>query len=184
MAGLSGAARTARLSGGFEVTATDPILIGQVQVVDAGDPEHAVEALLMHKQDILNLANSLHPKMVARGGGAGTSKPSGTRRRKTPRHDRAAHPGGHARRHGREPRQRHVRRIATLVESITGGKVFLRIPFQSHGPRAGARERAHSPRRTCSSGTMTARRCGMASSSRTTWRWSTPIAPQRTTRAS
>ena len=128
VAGLSGAARTARLSGGFEATATDPILIGQVQVVDAGDPEHAVEALLAHKQDILNLANSMHPKMVARGGGARDIEAF---RFKAPED-------------GRDMTVLHIlvdtrdamganlvngmcEGIATLVESITGGKVFLRI---------------------------------------------------------
>ena len=70
VAGLSGAARLARLGGGFESAPVTPILIGQVQSVIEGDPEAAMQALLDHKEDILSLANSLHPKMVARGGGA------------------------------------------------------------------------------------------------------------------
>ncbi len=70
VAGLSGAARIARLNGGFTATCTDPILTGQVQVVHVEDAELARQQLLEHRQDILSLANSLQPKMVARGGGA------------------------------------------------------------------------------------------------------------------
>ena len=49
---------------------TEPILIGQVQVVNVDNPEQARTDLLANREEILALANSLHPKMVARGGGA------------------------------------------------------------------------------------------------------------------
>jgi len=128
VAGLSGAARTARLSGGFKASATDPILIGQVQVVDMGDPLAAMDALRTHKDEILGLANSLHPKMLARGGGA--------RDIEIFRH--------HAPEDGREMVVLHLlvdtrdamganlvntmcEGVASLVESLTSGKVFLRI---------------------------------------------------------
>ncbi len=70
VAGLSGAARITRLSGGIEVDTTDPVLIGQVQIADIEDADNAKKTLLANREEILNLANSLHPKMVARGGGA------------------------------------------------------------------------------------------------------------------
>ncbi len=128
VAGLSGAARMARLSGGYKASATDPILIGQVQVVDMGDPLAAMDALRARKAEIVSLANSLHPKMVARGGGA--------RDIELFRH--------HAPVDGREMVVLHLlvdtrdamganlvntmcEGVASLVESITGGKVFLRI---------------------------------------------------------
>ncbi len=128
VAGLSGAARTARLSGGFKASATDPILIGQVQVVDMGDPIAAMDALRARKEEILSLANSLHPKMAARGGGA--------RDIELFRH--------HAPEDGREMVVLHLlvdtrdamganlvntmcEGVASLIESITSGKVFLRI---------------------------------------------------------
>ena len=128
VAGLSGAARTARLSGGFQATTTDPILIGQVQVVDAPDSEAAITALLAHKEEIVDLANRLHPNMVARGGGARDIEAF---RHKAPED-------------GREMVVLHLlvdtrdamganlvngmcEGIAGLVEAITGGKVFLRI---------------------------------------------------------
>jgi hydroxymethylglutaryl-CoA reductase len=128
VAGLSAAARTARLSGGFKATASDPVLIGQVQLVDMGDPLSAMEALAAHRDEIVSLANSLHPKMVARGGGA--------------RDIELFH--HHAPEDGREMVVMHLlvdtrdamganlvntmcEGVASLVESITGGKVFLRI---------------------------------------------------------
>ncbi|MDG1704805.1 MAG: hypothetical protein P8I46_11370, partial [Pseudomonadales bacterium] len=70
VAGLSGAARMARLGGGFSVDPVDPVLIGQVQIVIDSNPEQVKATLLEHREDIVALANSLHPKMVARGGGA------------------------------------------------------------------------------------------------------------------
>ncbi|NBB92677.1 MAG: hydroxymethylglutaryl-CoA reductase, degradative [Gammaproteobacteria bacterium] len=70
VAALSSAAKLARASGGFRVESTEPLLIGQVQIVDVANPARAKAALLQRKYEILNLANSLHPKMIARGGGA------------------------------------------------------------------------------------------------------------------
>ena len=70
VAALSSAAKLARQAGGFEVHSQEPLLIGQVQIVDVPNPARAKAALLQRKHEILNLANSLHPKMIARGGGA------------------------------------------------------------------------------------------------------------------
>jgi hydroxymethylglutaryl-CoA reductase len=70
VAALSAAAKLVRGSGGFTTTSTDPILIGQIQIIDIPDVSHARAAILEHKQEILDLANSFHPRMVARGGGA------------------------------------------------------------------------------------------------------------------
>ena len=70
VAALSSAAKLARAAGGFVAQSTDPILMGQIQVVNVLHPAKAMTALLQRKQEIINLANSLHPNMVARGGGA------------------------------------------------------------------------------------------------------------------
>ena len=134
VAGLSGAARTARLSGGFATEVTDPILIGQVQMVNVADVERARQALLKRKDEVVNLANSLHPKMVARGGGARDVEVF---------HHRAPE-GGAAGAAERDMLVLHLlvdtrdamganivngmcEGVASLVEAITGGKVFLRI---------------------------------------------------------
>ncbi|MCC7258485.1 MAG: hydroxymethylglutaryl-CoA reductase, degradative [Gammaproteobacteria bacterium] len=70
VAALSAAAKVARNCGGFGATASPPILIGQIQVIDVPDMARAMSALTAHRQEILDLANSFHPRMVARGGGA------------------------------------------------------------------------------------------------------------------
>jgi hydroxymethylglutaryl-CoA reductase len=70
IAAVSSAAKIARAKGGFASESTDPILIGQIQVVDVEHTSKAQHAILQNKEGILNLANSHHPKMVARGGGA------------------------------------------------------------------------------------------------------------------
>ena len=70
VAALSSAAKIANMGGGFTATSTDPILTGQIQVINIKNIEQARNNLLSRKEEILNLANSLHPRMVARGGGA------------------------------------------------------------------------------------------------------------------
>ena len=127
VAALSSAAKVVRGAGGFTVESTEPILIGQVQVVDVPHVAKAKTAVLQRKGEILNLANSLHPQMVARGGGA---------------QDLEVHL--HARPEGGDMLVVHLlvdtrdamganlvntmcEGVASLVESITGGRVFLRI---------------------------------------------------------
>jgi len=127
VAALSSAAKVVRGAGGFNVESTEPVLIGQVQVVDVPRPAHAKAILLQRKDELLNLANSLHPQMVARGGGA---------------QDLEVHL--HARAEGGDMLVVHLlvdtrdamganlvntmcEGVATLVESMTGGRVFLRI---------------------------------------------------------
>jgi hydroxymethylglutaryl-CoA reductase len=70
VAALSFAAKTARTSGGFTTSSSEPILIGQIQLVDVPNSSKARLILERRKDEVLNLANSLHPRMVARGGGA------------------------------------------------------------------------------------------------------------------
>jgi len=70
IAGVSGAAKLVRDSDGFKATSMDPVLIGQVQIVGVEDPDKAVQALFAEQAELITLANSFHPKLVARGGGA------------------------------------------------------------------------------------------------------------------
>ncbi|HET7267616.1 MAG TPA: hydroxymethylglutaryl-CoA reductase, degradative [Oleiagrimonas sp.] len=128
VAALSSAAKLARKGGGFRTRSTKPILIGQVQVVDVAHASKAQAALLRRKDELINLANSLHPNMVARGGGVEDvevmvhSAPDGKR-------DMVVV-------HllvntcdamGANLVNTMCEGVAPLVETITGGKVFLRI---------------------------------------------------------
>ena len=128
VAGLSGAARMARLGGGYKVETTEPILIGQVQAVNIDDPEQAKADLLAHKEDILALANSLHPKMVARGGGALDIEVYSYQAPEDGRTMVVLHLLVDTRdAMGANLVNTMCEGIASLVETITGGKVFLRI---------------------------------------------------------
>ncbi len=128
VAAVSSAAKTVLQAGGFQSQSSDPILIGQIQVVDVENPARAKSAILENKEEILNLANSLHPNMVARGGGATDIEV-------------AVHPGATERGDmvvvhvlvdtrdamGANLVNSMCEGVAPLIEKITNGEVFLRI---------------------------------------------------------
>lgn len=70
VAGASFAARLVRDGGGFKTSSDDPLMIGQVQVLDVTDPWAARFELLAEKERILALANEQDPVIVKLGGGA------------------------------------------------------------------------------------------------------------------
>jgi hydroxymethylglutaryl-CoA reductase len=128
VAALSFAAKTARVTGGFIASSDEPILIGQIQLVDVPHSTKARQLLEQRKDEVLNLANSLHPRMVARGGGAVDLEV-------------IIHPAGndtvemmvvHLLVDTRDAMGANLvntmcEGVASFIESITGGKVFLRI---------------------------------------------------------
>ena len=145
VAGLSGAARLARLGGGFVAEEVTPILIGQVQVVLDGDPEAAKAVLLENKEKILALANSLHPKMVARGGGALDIEVFDYKAE----HDGRLMVVMHLLVDTRDAMGANLvntmcEGVASLAETLTGGKVFLRI-LSNLTDRAVARAKVRIP---------------------------------------
>lgn len=70
VAAVSGAARLARVTGGFTVEADDPLLIGQILLTGVTDSDAVVRQLEGHRSELLALANRLQPNLGARGGGA------------------------------------------------------------------------------------------------------------------
>jgi hydroxymethylglutaryl-CoA reductase len=128
VAALGSACKLIRKNGGFTAEATDPILIGQIQIVNLPDMEKAKQALRDRRQEIINLANSFHPNMVARGGGArdielnvhplpSSAKPMLVVHLLVDTRDAM----------GANLVNGMCEGIAPLIESITGGEVFLRI---------------------------------------------------------
>ncbi len=127
VAAVSSAAKVVRGAGGFVCSADESLLSGQVQIIEVSHPARAKAALLERRKEIVDLANSLHPKMVARGGGAQDIEV-------------VVHPMAH----GRDMVVLHLlvdtcdamganlvntmcEGVAPLVEKISGGRVFLRI---------------------------------------------------------
>jgi hydroxymethylglutaryl-CoA reductase len=130
IAAVSFAARIAREGGGFIAEADDPIMIGQVQVTGYGDATEASNKLLAHKEQLLALANSFHPTLVARGGGARDVEVRVLPAPEGPRGEPLL--VLHLLIDTQEAMGANLintmaEGIAPLVEQVTGGKVYLRI---------------------------------------------------------
>ncbi|MEM1725227.1 MAG: hydroxymethylglutaryl-CoA reductase, degradative, partial [Thermoplasmata archaeon] len=69
VAAASNAAKIAREGGGFIAIASDPIMIGQVQVVKLKDPYSAKVKVLENKNELMRIANEQDPVLVNLGGG-------------------------------------------------------------------------------------------------------------------
>jgi hydroxymethylglutaryl-CoA reductase len=69
IAGVSSAAKLARENGGFAVTSMESLLIGQIQVVGTEDPDKVMQALYTEQASLIEIANSIHPRLIERGGG-------------------------------------------------------------------------------------------------------------------
>lgn len=128
VAACSYVAKIVRNAGGFTSESMDPVLIGQIQTVDIKNPSKAKNAILQNKDEIINLANSMHPNMAARGGGARDVEvriiPSENTR------------GDMLIVHllvdvqdamGANLVNSMCEGVASFIEKVTGGKVFLRI---------------------------------------------------------
>lgn len=70
MAAVSFAAKLARPGGGFTTSATPPVMIGQVQVLDIPDMHQAIVALQTNKARLMAIADECSPSIVRRGGGS------------------------------------------------------------------------------------------------------------------
>ncbi len=70
VAAASNAAKMARSTGGFKASSTDPVMMGQVQLVKCPSPREAEKQILASKKEILALANKQDPTLVSMGGGA------------------------------------------------------------------------------------------------------------------
>jgi hydroxymethylglutaryl-CoA reductase len=69
LAAVSSAAKLIRLGGGFETETTEPVMIGQVQILDVPDMEAAVRALEDNEAELSETANAFSQSIVRRGGG-------------------------------------------------------------------------------------------------------------------
>jgi len=70
VAGASYAAKLVREGGGFDASSTEPLMIGQVQLVKVPDPARARYDILSRSEEILALANRQSSSLLALGGGA------------------------------------------------------------------------------------------------------------------
>ena len=126
VAAASNAAKMARVKGGFKVTNTGPVMIGQIQVVNVPKPDDARADLLEHKADILKKANEQDPILVSLGGGAKdlNAKVLSTLRGPMVIAELMVDTGDAM---GANAVNTMAEAVAPMVEEVTGGRVFLRI---------------------------------------------------------
>jgi hydroxymethylglutaryl-CoA reductase len=128
LAAVSASAKIVRDCGGFTSSSSEMILIGQIQLVDIKNALHTKHAILQNKEEIINLANSLHPRLIARGGGVvdlevrilQASKKRGEMVITHLLVDTQDAMGANL-------VNSMCEGVAPLIEKITGGNVFLRI---------------------------------------------------------
>src|SRR6266487_6569705 len=127
VAGASFMAKLARTGGGFTATTTDPLMIGQMQVIKVTNLEEAKLKLYEHKAELIAEADSIDPILKKFGGGA---------RDLEVRIIESSPIGGFLVVHliydvrdamGANAVNTACERLAPRIEAITGGKVHLRI---------------------------------------------------------
>jgi hydroxymethylglutaryl-CoA reductase len=144
VAGASYAAKMIRDGGGFETSSTDPLMIGQVQIVGVTAAASARHDILARKDELLQIANAQSRSLVALGGGA----------RDVEVHYHETSPMGpmlvvHMVVDCRDAMGANAinamcEAVAPRLEQITGGRVYLRI-LSNLSDRRLARARAVVP---------------------------------------
>lgn len=64
------AAKLARVTGGFQVHSSPPVMVGQIQLVNVQDSLQARDTILKNQEKLLALANACDSILIERGGGA------------------------------------------------------------------------------------------------------------------
>ncbi|MEJ2241063.1 MAG: hydroxymethylglutaryl-CoA reductase, degradative [Candidatus Bathyarchaeota archaeon] len=120
------AAKMALKTGGFFTSSTDPVMIGQIQAVDIKDPYAAKLKILAAKKEILKKANDQDPMLVSVGGGAKDLQVKVIDTKSGPmviselQVDCRDAMGANA-------VNTMAEAVAPMIESITKGRVYLRI---------------------------------------------------------
>lgn len=123
VAAASNAAKLARPSGGFFTSSTEPVMIGQIQLVGVESPFLARLQILEHKKEIIELANEQDPVLLRFGGGCKDVNVRVLENGMVITHvlvDCRDAMGANA-------VNTMVEAVAPFIEEITGGRVCLRI---------------------------------------------------------
>jgi hydroxymethylglutaryl-CoA reductase len=127
VAAASFMAKIVRNAGGFTTCSSEPVMIGQMQILEVSDPWAARFDLVCQKQRLLDLANETDPVVVSLGGGARdldvrvfSETPVGPMLVVHLLYDTRDAMGANTVNTATEA-------LTPLVEEITGGRVHLRI---------------------------------------------------------
>ncbi len=126
VAAASYGAKLARKTGGFKATVTEPVMISQIQVTGLSDPNASKLKVLEHKDELIELANEQDPVLVEHGGGAKDIRCRVLKNNFG--HYLIVHLLVDCRdAMGANAVNTMAEALAPRIESITGGKVYLRI---------------------------------------------------------
>jgi hydroxymethylglutaryl-CoA reductase len=127
VAAVSNAAKLFRDGGGFQASSDDPVMIGQIQVMDLDDLYVAAGKIMAHRDQLLDEADKVGGSIVKRGGGARDIQvrpipdtPIGPMLIVHLLYDCRDAMGANA-------INTAVEHLAPFIEGITGGRVNLRI---------------------------------------------------------
>jgi hydroxymethylglutaryl-CoA reductase len=127
IAGASFMAKLAREGGGFHAETTEPLMIGQIQIMDVPDLEAAKTKILEHRDEILAEVDRVDPMILSLGGGARdleirilTETPAGPMLIVHLIYDTRDAMGANAINTAAE-------RISPMLESLSQGRVHLKI---------------------------------------------------------
>ncbi len=153
VAGVSFAAKLAREGGGFTTSADDPVMIGQIQVLDVADLDAAAARVLDAQDELLAEADCCDRVIVDLGGGA-----RGLEVRPFPETPAGPMLVVHLLFDVRDAMGANavnttVERLAPRIEALTGGRVSLRI-LSNLADRRKARAACTIPARALATETM------------------------------
>ncbi len=123
VAAASNSAKLARPSGGFHTSSTDPIMIGQIQLVGVESPFLARLQIMEHRKELIDHANQQDPVLLRFGGGCKDIEVRVLDNGMVITHllvDCRDAMGANA-------VNTMAEAVAPLIEEITGGRVYLRI---------------------------------------------------------
>ncbi len=125
IAAASNSAKMARVKGGFKTSSTDPVMIGQVQVVKLKNLAAAKKQILKNKKQLIELCNRQDSTLVKFGGGC---KNIEVRTFNKPEKMLVVHLLVDCRdAMGANAVNTMCEAVAPFVEQLTGGHVYLRI---------------------------------------------------------
>ncbi|AVQ97718.1 hydroxymethylglutaryl-CoA reductase, degradative [Oceanobacillus sp. M65] len=154
VASASYIAKIVREAGGFTTEATERVMIGQIQVVGAPDLNAAKASILAEKDSLIEDANAAYPSLVARGGGAEDLEVRILNEASDSAYGKMLVVHLYVNTcdaMGANIINTMVESLAPTVESLTNGKVYLRI-LSNYADRCLARARCVIPANLLQSG--------------------------------
>lgn len=128
VAAVSSAAKLVGSAGGFRTESEPQLMTGQIVVDRVPDPQASLTAVLARKSEILSLANSLHPNLISRGGGAKDVEAALYQDPESRTHTLAVHLlVNTCDAMGANLVNSMCEAVAAMIEAISGGRVLLRI---------------------------------------------------------